>query len=95
MLKKYIVFYEHIISRVETIITIFYLQFELEIKLNSKILVNLLRKISSLNKFMDSRIVFDDQHAHFLAHSSHSRAFSLFLAHLCHSLLLSTFKINH
>jgi hypothetical protein len=27
MLKKYIVFYEHIISRVETIITIFYLQF--------------------------------------------------------------------
>jgi hypothetical protein len=48
----------HIISRVETIVTIFYLQFEGENKLNSKILVNLLRKISVSNKFMNSRIVF-------------------------------------
>jgi hypothetical protein len=42
--KQYLLFYAHMISRVETIITIFYLQFEGENKLNSKILVNLLRK---------------------------------------------------
>jgi hypothetical protein len=56
--QKYLLFYAHIISRVETIITIFYLQFEGEIKLNSKILVNLLRKNSVSNKFMNSCIVF-------------------------------------
>jgi hypothetical protein len=43
--KKYLLLYAHIISRVETIISIFYLQFEGENKLNSIILVNLLRKI--------------------------------------------------
>jgi hypothetical protein len=56
--QKYLLFYAHIISRVEAIITIFYLQFERENKLNSKILVNLLRKIFVSNKFMNLRIVF-------------------------------------
>jgi hypothetical protein len=56
--QKYLLFYAHIISRVETIITIFCLQFERENKLNSKILVNLLRKIYVSDKFMNSRIVF-------------------------------------
>jgi hypothetical protein len=57
--QKNLIFYAHIISRVETTITIFYLQFEGENKLNSKILVNLLRKIYVSNKFMNSRIVFE------------------------------------
>jgi hypothetical protein len=92
------IFYAHIISSVETIITIFYLQFEKENKLNSKILVNLLRKISVSNKFMNSRIVFEWSTCSFpwsfISFISFA-GFSLFLAHLCHSFLLSTFKINH
>jgi hypothetical protein len=56
--QKYLLLYAHIISRVETIITIFFYNLKGKyIKLN--ILVKLLRKISGLNKFMNSRIVFE------------------------------------
>jgi hypothetical protein len=46
-------------QELKQLLLFFYLQFEGENKLNSKILVNLLRKIYVSNKFMNSRIVFE------------------------------------